>query len=390
MPPGPKNCQGGLAFLHAYGEHLIANESDSCLHSDTVMLAVDELTVRFGAVTAVDRVSFAVRKGEIVCLLGPSGSGKSTVLRVIAGVERATSGRVAIAGVEVDGPGRFVEPEHRHVGMVFQDYALFPHLTVEANVAFGLDRAARRQVPELLERLGLGRLARSYPHQLSGGERQRVALLRALAPKPRLLLMDEPFSSLDSRLRDDVRRHTLDFVRASGTTTVIVTHDPDEALRISDRIVLLESGRLVQVGTPEELYTRPRTLFAARFFSDVAALPGTCCGGRVETPLGSFEAALADGAAAVACLRPQHVRITDAPTGVAGRVVSSEFRGDSRYLLIAVPGLDAPIALRAPCRVNGADVLGPGASVNLEIDAADVPVVASQTQVKESIDAALS
>lgn len=134
MPPGPKNCQGGLAFLHAYGEHLIANESDSCLHSDTVMLAVDELTVRFGAVTAVDRVSFAVRKGEIVCLLGPSGSGKSTVLRVIAGVERATSGRVAIAGVEVDGPGRFVEPEHRHVGMVFQDYALFPHLTVEANV----------------------------------------------------------------------------------------------------------------------------------------------------------------------------------------------------------------------------------------------------------------
>lgn len=351
------------------------------------MLRVDELTVRFGAVTAVEGVSFDVRRGEIVCLLGPSGSGKSTVLRVVAGVERATSGRVTIAGIEVDGPSGFVEPEHRLVGMVFQDYALFPHLTIEANVGFGLGREARRQVPGLLERLGLGRLAKSYPHQLSGGERQRVALLRAMAPKPRLLLMDEPFSSLDSRLRDDVRRHTLDFVRASGTTTVIVTHDPDEALRIADRIVLLEAGRLVQVGTPEELYTRPRSLFAARFFSDVAALPGTCSCGRVETPLGSFEAGLGEGALAVACLRPQHVRISETPTGVTGRVVSSEFRGDSRYLLVAVPGLDAPIALRAPCRQSSAaDRLVPGASVNLEIDAADVPVVASQPHFKESID----
>src|SRR5690606_38362048 len=138
----------------------------------------------------------------------------------------------------------------------------------------------------------------------------------------------------------------------------------------------------------EELYTRPRSLFAARFFSDVAALPGTCTCGRVETPLGSFEARLSDGARAVACLRPQHIRITDEPTGVAGRVVSSEFRGDSRYLLVAVPGLDTPIALRAPCRrSSGADPLVPGASVNLEIDAADVPVVASQAHLKESIDA---
>jgi iron(III) transport system ATP-binding protein len=352
------------------------------------MLAVDDLRVRFGAVEAVDGVSFGVSRGEVVCLLGPSGSGKSTLLRVIAGVERATSGQVVIDGTEVDGPNGFVEPEHRHVGMMFQDYALFPHLTVEANVAFGLDRKSRGTVGPLLEELGLGRLGSSYPHQLSGGERQRVALLRAMAPRPRLLLMDEPFSSLDSRLRDDVRRRTLEFVRASGTTTVIVTHDPDEALRIADRIALLESGRLVQLGTPQQLYTRPGTLFAARFFSDVTALPGTCTRGRVETPLGSFAAALAEGSGAVACVRPQHLRIAGGPTGITGRVLGSEFRGDSRYLLIDVDGLENPVTLRAPCRFPiGADAVQPGAPLYLEVDAEDVPVVALDANIKESLHA---
>lgn len=351
------------------------------------MLRVENLVVRFGHVAAVDDVSFDVRRGEVVCLLGPSGSGKSTLLRVIAGVERATAGRVVLDGVEVDGPTRFVEPEARHVGMVFQDYALFPHLTVEQNVAFGLGRRARGAVRELLEQLGLGRHASSYPHQLSGGERQRVALLRAMAPKPRVLLMDEPFSSLDSRLRDDVRRRTLDFVRGSGTTTVIVTHDPDEALRIADRIVLLDRGRLVQVGTPEELYCRPRTLFAAQFFSDVAALPGTCSHGCVETPLGRFRAPLEDGCGAIACVRPEHLKLAAAPTAIAGRVVSSEFRGDSRYLLVAVEGVAAPLVLRAPPRSSiESGAPAPGMPVYLEIDADDVPVVAP-THQKESFHA---
>src|SRR5690606_33972941 len=180
-------------------------------------------------------------------------------------------------------------------------------------------RRARGAVRELLEQLGLGRHAASYPHQLSGGERQRVALLRAMAPKPRVLLMVEPFSSLASRLRVDVRRRTLEFVRASGTTSVIVTHDPHEALRIADRIALLDRGRLVQIGTPEELYRRPATLFAARFFSDVAALPGTCAHGCLVTPLGRFRAALAEGSSALACVRPQHVKIAAEPTGIVGR-----------------------------------------------------------------------
>jgi len=351
------------------------------------MLRVEDLVVRFEALSAVDGVSFDVRRGEVLCLLGPSGSGKSTLLRVIAGVERATSGRVVLDGVEVDGPSRFVEPEDRRVGMVFQDYALFPHLTVEQNVAFGLGRRARGAVRGLLEQVGLGGHASSYPHQLSGGERQRVALLRAMAPKPRVLLMDEPFSSLDSRLRDDVRRRTLDFVRASGTTTVIVTHDPDEALRIADRIVLLDRGRLVQIGTPEELYCRPKSLFAARFFSDVAALPGTCSQGCVETPLGRFRASLAEGSGAIACVRPQHLRLAAAPTGITGRIVSSEFRGDSRYLLVAVDGVDAPLMLRAPSHPSfESGAPAPGMPVYLEIDADDVPVVAP-THYKESFHA---
>src|SRR5690606_38995438 len=235
---------------------------------------------------------------------------------------------------------------HRHVGMVFQDFALFPHLTVAANVAFGLGRRERGVVVGLLQRLSLTQLADCYPHTLSGGERQRVALARAMAPKPRILLMDEPFSSLDSRLRDEVRRHTLDFVRESGTTTIIVTHDPDEAMRIADRVALLDKGRLVQFGAPEDLYSHPATLFAARFFSDVAALPGVCRDGYVETRLGRFDApGVAADAPAIACLRPQHLRLAAARTGIEGRVVGAEYRGDCRHVLVAVEGVGTPITV---------------------------------------------
>jgi len=353
------------------------------------MLTVQGLSVRYGDVAALEDVSLNVAHGAVVCLLGPSGSGKSTLLRVVAGVERPTSGRVVIDGAEVAGPRTFVEPEHRRVGMVFQDFALFPHLTVAANVAFGLGRRDQTVVGSLLTRLGLERLAQSYPHELSGGERQRVALARAMAPKPRLLLMDEPFSSLDSRLRDDVRRHTLDFVRESGTTTVIVTHDPDEALRIADRIALLDAGRLVQFDTPEELYGRPRTLFAARFFSDVAAVPGNCRAGRIETALGNFAATcFAEGAGGIACIRPQHLRIAGGATRITARVVSVEFRGESRYLLASIEGFEQPVAVRVPQRDAAAgQALGPGTVIHLEIDADDVPVVASTQLAKESFDA---
>ena len=339
-------------------------------------LTLDSLTVRFGETIAVDAVSLEVRPAEVVCLLGPSGSGKSTLLRAVAGVERPTGGRIAIGGIEVAGPGGYVEPEQRRVGMVFQDYALFPHLSVEDNVAFGL-RRGRGEVGPLIERLGLARLARSFPHELSGGERQRVALARAMAPKPSLLLMDEPFSSLDSRLRDDVRRHTLDLVRQTGTTTLIVTHDPDEAMRIADRIALLERGRLVQFGSPESLYAQPESLFAARFFSDIAALPGIGGAGAIETQLGRFAArGLAAGEPALACVRPRHLKLTTGADGVEGQVLGTEYLGDCRHVRVAVAGIDEPVTV---CVEPGDEVpagaIGAGAVVRLGVRGPAVPVI---------------
>lgn len=341
------------------------------------MLKLERLGLSFGSTVALTDISLEVARGEVVCLLGPSGSGKSSLLRLIAGIEEPSAGRIFIDGIEVAGTNVFVEPENRRVGMVFQDFALFPHLTVAANVMFGV-HGADVDVTALLARLGIGRLASHYPHMLSGGERQRVALARAMAPRPRVLLMDEPFSSLDSRLRDSVRAHTLSLVREAATTTVIVTHDPDEALRIADRIALLDRGRLVQVGTPEELYWAPRTLFAAEFFSDVAALPGTCTDGRLVTRLGSFPAAqLVLGASGIACIRPQHFAIAAQPTGVAGRVIAAQFCGDAHRLSIEIDGIAAPVALQVP-RQGRAHPMRPGDTVHLRIDAERVPVVATQ------------
>ncbi|HUE89204.1 MAG TPA: ABC transporter ATP-binding protein [Vicinamibacterales bacterium] len=348
---------------------------DRLTHCVTARLAVDGVFVQYPSVAALRDVSLTVAPGEVVCLLGPSGSGKSTLLRLVAGVERPTSGRIAIDGVEVAGPRTFVAPEKRAVGMVFQDFALFPHLTVTENVAFGLKGvskgASAKRVAAMLERVGLTRYARSYPHSLSGGERQRVALARALAPCPRILLMDEPFSSLDGRLRDHVRQETMDLLRETGTTTIVVTHEPDEALRIADRIALLREGTLEQVGSPQELYTKPATMFAARFFSDVNELPGTCRDGRIETPLGTFDAPLSSTMAARVCIRPEHLRIASGPTSVPARVVRSEFRGEIDHVVLTVAGISTPVTLR----VFGRTSLVPGDAVHLEVPEENVLVV---------------
>ena len=339
-------------------------------------LALERITVQYAALRAVDEVSFAVGDGEILCLLGPSGSGKSTLLRVIAGVERPSAGRVLIDGAECAGPHRFVEPERRRIGMVFQDYALFPHLTVAANVAFGLKgRPARdidRIVAAMLDRVDLQRYASSYPHMLSGGERQRVALARALAPAPRVLLMDEPFSSLDGRLRDQVREQTLELLRDTRTTTVIVTHDPDEAMRVADRIALLRNGRLEQCGSPEDLYLRPATRFAARFFGDLNEIAGTCRGGVVDTVVGAFQAPdLRDGDPALVCIRPQDVQVSRRPDGIAAHVVRAEFRGEIDHLVLAVAGLSRPLTVRAFGRTR----LEPGDAVYVSVPRDEVLVV---------------
>jgi iron(III) transport system ATP-binding protein len=343
---------------------------------DDVALTVQELGLRFGHIKALDGVSLEIRRGEVVCVLGASGSGKSTLLRLVAGVARPTSGRVLLGGIEVAGPAAFVEPERRHIGMVFQDYALFPHLTVAANVAFGVTGSRSHVegvVQSLLERVDLSRYSRSYPHMLSGGERQRVALARALAPRPQMLLMDEPFSSLDGRLRDQVRQDTLDLLREIGTTTIIVTLEPDEALRIADRIVILDKGGLVECGAPEELYARPSTIFAARLFGHLNELRGVCQNGCIMTPLGSFEAGhIAEQRSGSVFIRPQHLHLTTGASSIRARVIRTTFLGEAEHVLLEVAGLETPVALRAIGRTQ----LEPDQVVHLDVRREAVFVIA--------------
>jgi iron(III) transport system ATP-binding protein len=348
---------------------------DVGLDPDTTV-SVEAVSVRYGALLALDQVSLTVGDGEILCLLGPSGSGKSSLLRVIAGVERPAQGRVLLNGSEVAGPNAFVHPENRRVGMVFQDYALFPHLTVAANVAFGLRGRARaesdRVVAAMLERVGLSKYATSYPHMLSGGERQRVALARALAPSPRVLLMDEPFSSLDGQLRDQVRQQTLALLRETGTTTIIVTHDPEEAMRIADRVALLCRGRIVQCGGAADLYARPATPFVARTFGDVNEFRGTCFNGRITTALGTFPApGLPDNSCASVCIRPQHVRVAAHARGIHAHVVRKACLGEIDHVVLAVNGCDRLVNLRAFGRTQ----LEPADRVFLDVDPEHVMIL---------------
>ncbi len=340
--------------------------------SGATTLTIDALRRRYDGRTVLDAVSFEAAAGETLCVLGHSGCGKTTLLRLVAGLEVPDGGRVLIGGEEVSAPGRLVPPERRGVGLVFQDYALFPHRDVLDNVRFGLRGVPRERADAiargLLDTVGMAAHAHAYPHTLSGGEQQRVALARALAPSPRVLLMDEPFSNLDRRMRDRVRDETMDVLRTAATTTLVVTHDPEEAMRIADRIVLLRDGRVEQIGTPQALWDEPVSLFAARFFADWNELPATSTGGRVETPLGTFAAPFADGTRVRACIRPQAFRI-DAG-GMPARVLARLPLGDSEQWRVAVDGLSAPLVLRlAP----GHDVAD-GALVALRVDAGGVRV----------------
>jgi iron(III) transport system ATP-binding protein len=311
-------------------------------------LSYDHITHRYGDVVAVRDFSLVIEPGQIVCLLGRSGCGKTTLLRLAAGVEEPAEGRVLINDREVSGGAGFLPPERRNVGLMFQDFALFPHLTNLANVMFGLKALpkaeAEREAMRALDRVGLGALAQAYPHMLSGGEQQRVALARAVAPRPSVLLMDEPFSGLDRRLREEVREGTLNVLRESRVTCIIVTHDPEEALRMGDRIVLMNRGRLVQAGTPAEIYTRPKDLFVARFFCDLNEVEGTVRGGFAQTALGRFAApGLPEGSAAVVAIRPQALRIRPGGTGARCRIQHRQFLGHVDLVEMAVEGLDSPL-----------------------------------------------
>ncbi len=339
-------------------------------------LTLEKVTRRFGRKIALQDIDLDVQPGEIVALLGQSGCGKTTLLRIAAGVDAPTSGRVLLDGREVASPTVFVPPEKRSVGLMFQDYALFPHLTVQKNVMFGLtalDRKARaEEARAALARVGLLHLADSYPHEISGGEQQRVALARAIVPRPGVLLMDEPFSGLDSRLRDSVRADTLSVLREAGATAVIVTHDPEEAMRMSDRIVLMRNGRIVQHGGAEDLYDRPNSLFVARFFSALNELPGSVSAGRAVTRIADFACrGHAEGAAVVVAIRPQGVRLATADEtgeGTPGRIMSRHFLGEIELFDVAVEGADTYLLAKA----RAGDRLAPGADVRVTFDERDV------------------
>ncbi|WP_453956252.1 ABC transporter ATP-binding protein [Amorphus suaedae] len=317
-------------------------------------LRFEEVSHRYREGAVLDRVSFSVEAGEILCLLGPSGCGKTTLLRISAGVEQQSAGRVFLDGHEVAGPDTFVPAEARGLGLVFQDYALFPHLTVLDNVLFGADRrdraSALKLARETLGRMGISRYERTYPHALSGGEQQRVALVRALMPQPRVLLMDEPFSGLDRTLRDQVRTDTLALLKDTGSTAVIVTHDPEEAMLIGDRIALLRAGRMVQAGPPEALFRRPVDLEAARFFSELNEIETTVRGGLASTPLGPVEVRdAADGTRAVVAIRPHALRLSDVSgEGVGAVVVARRFLGEVERLDLRVEGLARALVVRVP------------------------------------------
>jgi iron(III) transport system ATP-binding protein len=277
-------------------------------------LEIRNLMRSFEGRRVVDDVSLSIRAGHVTCLLGPSGCGKSTTLRIIAGVEMQDTGEILVDGKLICDTVFRVPPERREIGLMFQDFALFPHLSVAGNVAFGLrtgsreDRRAR--VLELLDRVHLSAHVDSFPHQLSGGEQQRVALARALAPRPRIMLMDEPFSGLDNRLRDGIRDETLSVLKEEDTAVLLVTHEPEEAMRLADEIALMRDGRIVQRGAPYNVYTRPADRAAVAFFSDINVLKATVNGALADTPFGHFLApGVADGTRVDIVFRPQHVRL---------------------------------------------------------------------------------
>ena len=276
-------------------------------------LEVQNLKRVFDGQMVVDDVSFSIPAGQVTCLLGPSGCGKSTTLRMIAGVDMQDAGKIFVDGSLVCDTVFRIPPERRAIGLMFQDFALFPHLSVAENIAFGLAKSApdrARRVDELLDRVSLTGFGPKFPHELSGGEQQRVALARALAPRPRILLMDEPFSGLDERLRDGIRDETLALLKEEGTAVLLVTHEPHEAMRMADEILLMRGGHIVQRGAPYNLYNAPVDRAAAAFFSDINVIKGHVKGALTPTPFGDFlTPGHPDGTEIDIVIRPQHLKI---------------------------------------------------------------------------------
>ncbi|MFM2042266.1 MAG: hypothetical protein RLY86_842 [Pseudomonadota bacterium] len=338
-------------------------------------LSLDRVSHRYGRTLAVDDVSLSIAAGEIVCLVGPSGCGKSTLLRLAAGLETLQQGTISITGATIAEPGRALPPERRGIGLVFQDYALFPHLSVLDNVRFGLNRLPKAEQTDramaALRQVGMQDYAKSFPDALSGGQQQRVALARAMAPQPAVLLLDEPFSGLDTRLRESVRDETLHVLKESGAATMIVTHDPEEAMFLADRIALMRQGRLVQVGAPVELYTRPVCAFAAGFFGEVNRLSGRVRNGSVPTPVGPIPVdRMEEGEEVSILIRPEALHLSTGPLAQLGplaQVQASRLLGRTSLVHLGLPGLDGSI-LHLHARMAGQFLPAEGSYVSVRLD----------------------
>lgn len=348
------------------------------MSSDKV-LELDHVSHAFeGGVEILHDVSLAVVPGEILCLLGPSGCGKTTSLRLAAGLEECQQGRVLINGRVVSDGRLHVPPEDRGIGMVFQDTALFPHLSVAQNIGFGLshmseDRRTAR-INEMLHQVSMDGYADAFPHVLSGGQQQRVALARALAPEPRLVLLDEPFSGLDAQLRALIREESLALLKAHGATTLVVTHDPEEAMYVADRIVVMNAGRVEQIGHPDELYCHPVNPFVTRFFSSTNRFTRRVTGGKVATPFCPLNApeGTKDGDEVLVLIRPEALRISHAPRQdgvpeVKARVENARMlrRAVFMHLCVSVPdGEDLHFHARDP----GHHIPAEGSEVSVMLD----------------------
>jgi iron(III) transport system ATP-binding protein len=360
--------------IHA--THEAATDRPTTADGDAPVLELDGVEKRFGTEKVIEGLSLSVHEGEILTLLGPSGCGKTTTLRLIAGLDRPDGGRVALNDATVSGPDDFVVPEDRGVGVVFQEFALFPHLTAAENVAFGLedwDADARDQrVADLLDLVGLEAQGESYPDELSGGQQQRVALARSLAPEPDVLLLDEPFSNLDVDLRVQMREEVRRILKETGVTAVSVTHDQEEAMSISDRVAVMNDGRIEQVGDPEQVFQQPESRFVAGFLGHASFLPGYVHGEEVTTGLGPIPRGQINGLAGTydrtrvdVLVRPDDIRAAPVGDGAAdGCVVARRYLGPT---ILYEVRLDDDTSVQ--CMHNHDESIPLDTEVRIELDA---------------------
>lgn len=332
-------------------------------------ITIDSVSKQYGHIQVLNQASLTVEHGTVVALLGPSGCGKTTLLRLVAGFDRVDQGRITFDERVVASPSVFVPPERRGIGYVPQEGSLFPHLTVEGNVRYGLrkQRGCHQRVNEALALTGLSGLGKRFPHELSGGQQQRVALARALAPDPALILLDEPFNALDLDLRRRMCEDVIGVLRQTGTTTILVTHDPGEAFAVSDRMAVMQTGEIMQCASPENVYWQPANPAVARLTGGTVFLSGDVSAQGVVSPLGLLathgSVSATDGAALI-MLRPEQIRVASQGPGTLARVMHRSFRGD--HTMLALMAGNAQISLRAPS-LSAPDL---GASVYLSVQGA--------------------